>query len=138
MQKNTTHSTRCDALRVASDRLDQSHILMAVSAMALGSGGRYAAQDILDAVGSEHMQLWHAPGVVLATEIRQYPRRKSLCLIGLVGKNPRSWMGMLSDIEDIARSWGCDLMESIHPDGFDRLLKTGGWRSRRAMWEKSL
>ncbi len=119
-------------------------IAPALLKMAEGSCGRYQASDIAAALISNRMQLWlvldgAAIGCVLVTEIIQYPRKRAMRCIGLVGHRPRKWMHLLQNLEDTARKvFGCDLMEAFLPQGFERLLRTGGWSQFHVLWEKAL
>lgn len=119
-------------------------ITPALLKMAEGSGGRYLASDIAAALVCGRMQLWLAIdgtdiGCVLITEIVEYPRLRALRCIGLVGHRSRRWVHLTHDLEDAARkAFGCDLIEAFLPEGFERLLTTGGWTPFHALWQKAL
>lgn len=110
--------------------------------MADRSGGRYLAQDILAALASGRMQLWlviHGPDLmcVTLTELQQYPRRRALRLIGLVGHQPRKWRHLLLSIEAVAKdAMGCDLMEAFHEPRFGVILP--GYETTHWFGEKRL
>lgn len=112
--------------------------------MAAGSGGRYEAVDIVDAIIHARMQLWvvmegNAILGVLTTEIIQYPRLRAMRGIGVVGHRSRRWMHLLANIEHAAKThFGCDRGEMLHAPGDDRLLTTGGWRQWHILSEKVL
>jgi hypothetical protein len=112
--------------------------------MAGGSGGRYEASDIVDAIHAGRMQLWVALDgplllCALVTEIAQYPRLRAMRCVGIVGHRPRRWMHLLRNVEVSARmNFGCSRMEALTQPGHERLLTTGGWAAWHVMSEKAL
>lgn len=119
-------------------------IAPALLKMADGSHGRYQASDIAAALVANRMQLWLALdgtdiGCILVTEIVEYPRRRALRCVGLVGHRPRRWMHLLRELEIAAHNaFGCDLVEAFLPPGMERLLGTGAWAPFHVLWEKTL
>ena len=109
----------------------------ALERMAAGSGGRYLVADIETALDEGRMQVWATPDCVLVTELCDYPRFRALRCIGLVGRRPRRWLGLLAEIEAAARAWGCARIEAFGPAGTERMLGTG-WSVFHTLWEKAL
>ena len=105
--------------------------------MAEGSGGRYAASDIAACVASGEFAVWRLPDVVLVTQDVLYPRLKVLRLIGLVGREPLKWRGMLTWIEDWARQQCYVRIEALHPPEFACLLGRD-WSVYHVLSERSL
>lgn len=110
--------------------------------MGEGSGGRYLGTDILGFIASGRMQLWVGlKGAdllfALVTDVQQYPRRRAMRLIGLVGVNPIVWRRVLTMIEASAKAdFGCDLMEAFHPPRYACLVP--GYMTTHWFGEKSL
>lgn len=109
--------------------------------MAAGSGGRYHAEDIDAALRECRMQAWTATtddetAALLLTELREYPQCKVLRLIGCVGTRPHRWWHLLTYIEDVARAWGCDRLEALHPQAWP--LHRRGWKTFHVLSEKPL
>ena len=112
--------------------------------MADGSDGRYAADDIREAIASGRFQLWLAlEGAdilcVMVTEIITYPRLRALRCIGVVGHRPRRWMDLMENVEHAAKTvFGCRKMEALCQPGHERLLQTGGWQIFHYLCAKDL
>ena len=112
--------------------------------MAEGSHGLYETTDILTAIAAGRMQLWVAvSGVellaVMVTEIHDYPRVRAMRCVGISGRKPRLWMGLLANVETAAREhFGCSRFQALHQPGHERLLRTGGWRTTHILAEKDL
>lgn len=112
--------------------------------MAAGSEGKFESQDIQAAVIKGRFQLWlvlegDAILCVVLTEIVDYPRRRAMRLIGIVGHRHWRWVHLLVGLEQIAKShFGCHLMQALHTPGHERMLRTGGWKVWHLLSEKSL
>lgn len=112
--------------------------------MAAGSGGRFEVADIVHSITTAQMQLWLAlegSSILCAmlTQMRVYPRLRTLCCIGIVGHRPRRWMHLLAHVEAVAKqNLGCDRMEAMVSPGHERLLQTGGWSIWHYWVEKAL
>lgn len=110
--------------------------------MATSSNGRFLASDILTAVAAGRMQMWlvvRGPDLlcVTITEIHQYPRRRAMRLIGLVGHRVKTWLHLLDAMEVSAReNFGCDLMEALHMPRMAPMLN--GYRMTHWLAEKAL
>jgi hypothetical protein len=115
-----------------------------IAKMAEGSGGRYEIADLFAALASGRMLLWIALdgtdiACVLVTQIEQYPRRRAMRCVGLVGHRPRRWIRLLHQVERAAReTFQCDLMEALHQPEHGRLLTTGRWSVWHILSEKTL
>jgi len=111
--------------------------------MAGGSGGRYLAPDIDEALVSGQFHAWLALDgtaihCVLVTCIARYPRLTALRIVGLVGQQPRRWLHLLSEVADWARAMGCDRMEALHPVHYCRILARAGFREFHRLSEMGL
>jgi len=112
--------------------------------MAAGSGGRFLPEDIAVQVEANLIQLWRADEcgdllAVMATQITQYPRRRALRCIGLVGARHWRWVNLFPEIERWAREEeGCDMMEAFYPSGLERVLPGDGWRVFHVLSERNL
>lgn len=110
--------------------------------MAAGSGGRYEAADIFAALVTGSMLLWvvldgSAILCVCIGQVQNFPRLRTMRIIGLVGHRPRKWRHFLPALEDQARrDFGCDVMESLHMPRFLALLP--GFRTSHWLSEKRL
>ena len=115
-----------------------------VEKMAAGSGGRFLACDIQECLAHGRMQMWvvldgSEIACAMLTELIVYPRAKALRCIGIVGHRPKRWMHLLALVEESGRlNFGCDRLEAMHPAGYERLLKTGGWKVFHLLSEKAL
>ena len=88
--------------------------------MAAGSGGRFSAQDIADAIVQRDMQLWiilNGPEICAAvvTSIVVYPQAKALRFMGCVGQGWRDWIHLRDEIEDWGRRQGATIAEGWVP-----------------------
>lgn len=121
-----------------------AHVRPHLEKMAAGSGGRYQTCDLFAALAAGDMFLWVVVDgmqiiCVLMTQIMQYPRRRAMRCIGVVGHRPRRWVHLLAPVEQESRDrFGCDVMEALHPARLARLLVTGGWREFHVLSEKRL
>ena len=111
--------------------------------MASRSDGRFLPEDIADAIACGKFQLWLAlegSDILCAfvTEVIQYPRRRAMRGIGIVGHKPRKWLHLVPKIEFAAKNlFGCDLAEALHTPGHERVLGEG-WRIFHHLSEKPL
>lgn len=143
-------SEAVDALLVETDKWPQwaPEVQPQLERMAAGSGGRFIAQDIDDAIFDGKMHAWLAldaeaeadPAVraMLVTEIIAYPRLKVLRLVGLVGEDMRTWLPLWPEVEGWARTQQCKRVEALHPPAYSRLLGRIGWSEWHVLSEKIL
>lgn len=106
--------------------------------------GRHKLEDIRNGIAEERSQLWitfdDGPinGVVVSA-IKQYPRRKLLCLQFCAGKNFSEWEdGMLDILDRFAREEKCDGLEMAGRAGWARVLAKHGWSEVFRVYEKDL
>jgi len=110
------------------------------------SGGRWKADYLLDKILQEQMQLWlviekkngaESIKAALITDIRPYETGFKAChIIAVVGKEPRSWIGLRSVMEDWAKRSGCEAIETICRVGWKRFLPD--WKQTHIFIEKRL
>jgi hypothetical protein len=102
--------------------------------------GRYAAEDVLDALLKGQMQLWVATGngieAILVTEIVDYPRQRRCNLFLSAGHALEACLDHLGEIEAWARARGCDAIEAGGRPGWERVLP--GFRRTHVLLEKDL
>lgn len=94
------------------------------------------------AVIKRDIQLWaiwsgEQLEAVVLTEIIDYPRKRYCNVHGLAGVNHKRWLHLVWNIEEWAKTKGCDGIESAHGRvGFERELKELGWKSAARYFEK--
>lgn len=104
-------------------------------------GGRYEADDFLQALTRREMQLWLARagdrliGAVV-TELRSYPRQRRCRYLLLAGEDFDRWQHLQQDIEDWARANACTAMEMCGRRGWER--KLSGWRATHVEMSKEI
>jgi len=90
------------------------------------------------------MNLWLAVDetdaikAVAVTEIAAYPRIMVCKLLACTGDDAALWVDLLAPIEDWAKSRGCAAMEPICRPGWERRLKSLGYRKTHVVLEKCL
>lgn len=89
-----------------------------IESIATRSNGRMLVEDILAMAMQGEIVAWVVAderavlvAIVLA-EIRVYPRRKVCRLVGCAGRDRKSWLHLLSEIERWAASVGCTQMQA--------------------------
>jgi hypothetical protein len=103
--------------------------------------GRFIAEDILDGLKTKPQQLWIAyneteilGGVV--TEIMVYPRMNTLTMHFTGGKELPKWKDpMLSALQLFAQANDCSVIESFGREGWGRVFKNDGYKSRFTVYE---
>ena len=104
--------------------------------------GRFTANDIRNAVKKNpNQQLWIAHeedkifGFVI-TEPMEYPQLKSLIMHFTGGTELELWKeDMLKTIQGFAHSTGCDIIESLGRNGWGKVFKDDGFKSRFTFYE---
>lgn len=130
-------------VRAIGDDICSELVIYHLQKIANGSDGKYLVEDIVEIFKQDKFQIWVASknGIIygtLLTEIITYPRKRTMRCVGIAGENAIKWVKLLIELEEIAKSWGCDMMESCHPVKFEKLLVTGGWREFHRLWVKDL
>jgi hypothetical protein len=88
------------------------------------SGGRLSHITVLDALLNREMQLWLAPEGAMVTQIVTYPTGLKVVSLLLVGGTMRKWLHLLPQIEEWAKSKGCEVSEmSRGRKGWIKMLK---------------
>lgn len=113
-----------------------------IAKMAAGSGGRYEPSDIFAGLVTGGMLLWVVLDgasilCVCIGQIQNFPRLRTMRIIGLVGHQPRKWRHFLPALERSAKEdFGCSAIESLHIPRFRALLP--GFRTSHWLSEKPL
>ena len=108
------------------------------------SGGKYQQVDVLEHVLMRRMDLWlveddaDAIHALALTEIAAYPRIAVCKLLACTGDDARRWVDLLPTLEAWAKSRGCAVLEPICRPGWERQLKSQGYRKTHVVLEKSL
>lgn len=115
--------------------------------------GRYKAEDLINSIKINHMQLWLAfdgadlDGFIL-TQIINYPQSMALrflCVMGVVIdnwlefiKNIGSWLPFVKQIEGWAQSIGCVLSQIECPAAWELYMRDLGYKRGHVMLDKEL
>jgi len=109
------------------------------------SGGYADHEHIKDQIKNNLMQLWvawsekdkkvYAVGV---TELKQYPKYKTMNFRILTGEERVHWFKFLDAMETWARSQGVKKMELYARPGWERLLKPNGYVKTHVQLDKAL
>jgi hypothetical protein len=104
--------------------------------------GRYTAEDIKQGILTKPQQLWIAFDAdnkilgAVVTEIVVYPRLRSLVMHFTGGVDLKSWKpDMLSMLQRFAKENGCDVIESYGREGWGKVFKNDGFKSRFMFYE---
>jgi hypothetical protein len=92
------------------------------------NGNKVSSDDIKRFLLNRDMQLWITSKkgeieAVALTEILTYPKKKYCRLLIGTGRNRQNWQNHITIIEDWAKAQGCDGMESLARNGWERVLK---------------
>lgn len=104
------------------------HLRPHVERLAEITGGRLTPEDIRGHIEDGSFQLWAVLEsgrnlvATVTTEVIKYPQRKTCRVVGCVGENRASWIHLLTEIEDWARSKNCASMEIFARKGWARVL----------------
>lgn len=105
------------------------------------TNGRYAVEDILDALLNRNHDLWiifTEDKIVgsMVTAIRQYPRKKYLELSFIGGDDGMAWKAQMLDIlQRWAYDNSCNGIESCARLGWAKIFKDDGYRPMWQMFE---
>jgi hypothetical protein len=115
-----------------------------VAACCARSSGKYEPADVLRLVLAGRMQLWTAVDdaaavrAVAITEIVSYPRRRVCRLLACTGTGIDDWWPLIAGLEAWARDAGCTALEPLARPGWERRLKSAGYRKTHIILEKTL
>ena len=107
-------------LPVPPEHLDTAFQILhrEVESIAVRSNGRVTVEDLLAAAQNNELLVWVVADMnatllaIVLAEIRVYPRAKVCRLVGCAGRDRRSWLPLLSEIERWAASEGCTQMQA--------------------------
>lgn len=95
---------------------------------ALDHGGNtHGFEDIEEGIAAGRLQFWPAPEGCIVTEILQFPRRRALNVF-LGGGDMDQLLDMHGDVIRWARDQGCDQLMLCGRRGWERALKSRGWK----------
>lgn len=101
----------------------------------------YDLRDILEAIARNEFQVWvdQLPiRLLVITKITKKPKLKE-CWISLAsGAMPENWPEHSKQIEQWAKSQGCDEMAEAGRFGWERKLKSDGWEKSQTILRKTL
>jgi hypothetical protein len=104
--------------------------------------GELQPEDFLDNIVNKYMHLWLAVEdadilMAMVTQIIEYPRRKTLRIIALSGKNFKETHSQFNDmIESFAIQAGCSGLELWGRKGWKKMLPD--WESNYIVFTKNL
>lgn len=106
------------------------------------SQGSYTPDYILERLQKSLMQLWLAMDgknivAVCLTEIRKTVIKEYVIVV-MTGEDMLSWIHMLGDLENYARSLGCQKIVGVARPGWEKILKPIGYRKTHITVEKEL
>jgi hypothetical protein len=107
------------------------------------SSGKYEPMDIVRQIAAKRMQLWnamddnkiHAIGI---TEIIQYPHTKVCRVLAATGEDLKILKEMMPKLEEWAKEIGCAWIEPVCRPGYEKALKTQGFKKQHIILEKKL
>jgi hypothetical protein len=111
-----------------------------ISAALDRSEGRLWAEDVLAKLQQGFMQLWlgaDSEGIklIIVTEVTQWPRKTTLSIVVLTGRERGRWLHHVEDLEVFARELGCDMIEAWARPGWERVT---GWKRTHVLLEHPL
>lgn len=74
----------------------------------------------------------------VATEIIETGWRKICRIVSTGGEDMREWVSLIGDLEDYARSEGCDVVQELGREGWERVLAPLGYKRTLIVMEKEL
>ena len=117
------------------------------------SNGRYTAEDIIQNISDNSMQIWLAfngealDGFIL-TQMLSYPHARTvrfMCAAGVGIDGPqefvdqiKDWMPFMQQVEDWAYGLGCSLSQIEAPPQWAYYIKHAGYGSEHVLFSKRL
>ena len=96
----------------------------------------------LDRLCEGRMQIWAAVQdaivAVMITEIHTHDNKKVCHLLACVGEQMNDWIGAIEQVENWARSVGCQEIEPIARKGWERALRPYGYKLTHVVLCKDL
>lgn len=106
------------------------------------ASGQWTAKTAYEQLKNETMWLWlvledrQNIKAALLTQMSVYETGAKVCtVLMVVGKESRSWVGLVSVLEDWARDSGCESIEAIGRIGWKRITP---WKATSMIFEKRL
>jgi hypothetical protein len=106
-----------------------------IEAALVYSGGTHTFDDVADMIKTGRLQLWPAPKGCLVTEILVYPR-KTVLNVFLGGGDLDQLADMHGDMYLWAKAQGCTAAMIQGRKGWERVLRSYGWKARHILLTK--
>lgn len=117
------------------------------------SGGKYIAEDVMEYIKINHMQIWLAfdedelDGFIL-TQVIDYPRAKALRFLCLTGVRIEGWQAFMEviddwipftqQVEDWGKSIGCKRSEIECPATWEIYMRNYAYKRGHVLLDKEL
>ena len=107
-----------------------------------GCNGRHTMQTLIAEIMSQELALWGVIGhgglkAIVGTQIGVEPSGlRKLAIRFTVGKHMPAWIGLLDDLEEYARSVGCNRIEAYARKGYAKHMPD--YKMTHVMLEKDL
>lgn len=101
------------------------------------AGNLHTLEDILDAINAGKMQSFAEGDTWCVTQIEQYPRRKVLDIVYVVGDINEVDAGYRRII-DFACAQGCSIIRAYGRIGWSKFLRERGWEPQSILFHKEI
>lgn len=132
-------------LLAPSQIVSQAHAIAPfLEEAAAGSNGKFLAGDITRLLLKNEWRLWTAREngrlkAILITHFVFYPRLKCCELLAAVGVDREvNMLPFMADIEEWAKTSGCQMLQPIARPGWERVLKPLGFVKTHVMLERRI
>lgn len=108
------------------------------------SGGQYTREIVQDLLARRELAMWVAtdaesPMAAWTSRIVAYPNSRALVIDLLGGTRMDEWLSLLMRVmQRYARDTGCSHMEAFGRDGWERVLKSHGWKPAYVAYKMEL
>lgn len=110
---------------------------------ALAVGIVYQPPDILRALLCKEMKLWIARDgerikACAVTQLGNYPRLRVCSILVIGGVEMHEWLSYNGEVEEWAKSQGCEAVEGMGRRGWAKVLPKLGWSESVTLYRKIL
>lgn len=107
------------------------------------SSGKYLVEDILRDIRRHENQVWGCAvdGLVVATGLTQivnFPRKRICRIIAVEGRDHAAWLDLIDVLAVWAKAEGCAALEPVCRPGWEKPLRTKGFRKTHILLERQL